>query len=208
VTYTERYATALAEAGYFVIHPNFRNYPPSDSGDNEFRAGYAIDVLNLIALIRGHGGAPGPLAAADPGDISLWGHSMGGGVALRVLVVDEAIRAAALYGSMSGDEYLNYERIFEWTDGRLGQTILDIPPDDMERIAPIHHLDQITAAVSVHHGAADNQVPAAWSDDLCRRLRQAGKTVECFTYPGAPHYFGGTTDALFQQRVLDFFERY
>lgn len=34
VDYTRRYADALAEAGYFVIHPNFRNYPPSDIGPN------------------------------------------------------------------------------------------------------------------------------------------------------------------------------
>lgn len=208
LAYTTPHADALAEAGYLVIHPNYRNYPPSDTGDNEFRAGYAIDVLNLIALIRRQGGRAGPLQAADPSDLSLWGHSMGGGVALRVLVVDEGIRAAVLYGSMSGDEYLNYERIFEWTDGRLGQTVLDLPPQDMERIAPIHHLQKITAAVSIHHGAADSQVPAAWSADLCERLRRQGKTVECYTYPGAPHYFGGAADALFRQRVLDFLERY
>ncbi|HRQ14989.1 MAG TPA: peptidase, partial [Promineifilum sp.] len=43
VDYTRRYADALAEAGYFVIHPNFRNYPPSDSGPDPFRIGYAAD---------------------------------------------------------------------------------------------------------------------------------------------------------------------
>ena len=37
LAYTQRYADALAEAGYFVIHPNFRNYPPSDEGPNPYR---------------------------------------------------------------------------------------------------------------------------------------------------------------------------
>ena len=52
VAYTQRYADALAEAGFFVIHPNFRNYPPSDSGPDYFRTGFAIDVLNLIEIMR------------------------------------------------------------------------------------------------------------------------------------------------------------
>ena len=83
VSYTERYANALAEAGYFVIHPNFRNYPPSDSGPDPYRIGFATDILNLIAIIREQSLDPsGYLRRADADDINLFGHSMGGGIAL------------------------------------------------------------------------------------------------------------------------------
>ena len=32
VAYSTRYADSLARAGYLVIHPNLRNFPPSDEG--------------------------------------------------------------------------------------------------------------------------------------------------------------------------------
>jgi hypothetical protein len=51
IDYTTRYADDLAREGYVVFHPNFRNHKPSDEGDNLFRVGMAIDVLNLLELI-------------------------------------------------------------------------------------------------------------------------------------------------------------
>ncbi|MCA9958796.1 MAG: alpha/beta fold hydrolase [Anaerolineales bacterium] len=203
--YTTPHADSLANAGFLVIHPNYRNYPPSDTGENPLRIGFAIDVLNLIALVQKQGGEVGPLQLADPTNINLWGHSMGGGVALRVLVVNQDIRAAVLYGSMSADEYLNHQKIFEWTDGRSGQEELAIPQATMARLAPINYLDDITAAISIHHGTADGQVPFSWSADLCDQLRTRSKSVTCYTYEGQPHYFTGAADELFRQRVLNFF---
>ena len=49
---------------------------------------------------------------------------MGGGIALRIMTVSDAVDAAVLYGSMSGDEYLNYERILEWSGGERGGAFL------------------------------------------------------------------------------------
>jgi len=207
LTYTTTHVDALAQAGYLVIHPNYRNYPPSDNGPNEFRAGYAIDILNLVALVQQHGGRPGPFQTARADDISLWGHSMGGGIALRVIVINPDIRATVLYGSMSGDEYENYQYIFDWTDGRSGLEELSVPQSDMFRIAPINYLERIKGRVSIHHGTADSQVPPIWSTELCQALQAAGKEVECFGYPGQPHYFVGEGDRLFRQRVLDFLAR-
>ncbi len=64
--YTTHYADALASAGFLVLHPNLRLYPPSDEGDNLFRVGMAIDTLNLIALVKENSGKPGLLQSADP----------------------------------------------------------------------------------------------------------------------------------------------
>ncbi len=204
LTYTTRYADALASQGYLVVHPNYRNHAPSDSGPNEFRVGYAVDVLNLVGLIR-----QGVLELAAPDSIGVWGHSMGGGIALRTVTASSDIRAAVLYGSMSGDERKNFDRIFNyWTDGQAGQWEFETSDEDLLRISPIYHLGRITAAVSIHHGASDTEVPPEWSDELCTQLEIAGKSYECFSYPGAAHTFGGEADALFQQRVLDFFEHY
>lgn len=77
--YTTGYADALAREGFLVIHPNLRNYPPSNEGENLFRVGMAVDILNLIAIIKQNAGVAGILEEADPNAIGIWGHSMGGG---------------------------------------------------------------------------------------------------------------------------------
>lgn len=207
LSYTSGYADALAKAGYLVLHPNYRNYPPSEVGPNPFRIGYAIDVLNLIALVEQEAGTPGPLVSARPGPIGLLGHSMGGGIALRVVTVKADLDAAVLYGAMSGDEARNFKRILEWSGGRAGWEELNTPPEDLLRISPIHHLDRIQAAVSIHHGEDDAVVPPEWSQELCQRLIDLRKPVECFFYEDQPHTFIGDGEALFLDRVGDFFAR-
>lgn len=207
LTYTTGYADALAQAGYLVIHPNFRSWPPSDSGPEDYRVGQAVDVLHLIGLVQKMGGQPGPLAKADPNRIGLWGHSMGGGISQRVLVVSDDVDAAVLYGAMSGDEALNHDRILFFTNGARGLWEERPPDDALQRISPINYLDRITAQVSIHHGELDDQVPLAWSEDLCQRLQALAKPVECFTYAGQPHTFVGEGDQLFIQRVREFFDR-
>ncbi len=208
LAYTQRYADALAEAGYFVIHPNFRNYPPSDDGPNPYRIGYAIDVLNLIAIIREQSQDPfGYLRRADENRIHLWGHSMGGGVALRVLTVNNEpyLRAAVLYGSMSGDERQNFEQIQVWSGGQSGPFELAASNQDLAAISPINFLDRINTPISIHHSEHDETVPIAWSSDLCERLRALNKPVECHTYYYTPHTFRGQADELFIERVTRFF---
>lgn len=209
IAYTRRYADALAEAGYFVIHPNLRNYPPSDEGPNPYRIGYATDILNLIAVIREQSQDPvGYLRRADADRIHLWGHSMGGGIALRVVTVNTSsyIRAAVLYAAMSGDEQQSYEQIQVWSNGRSGNFELSASSEMLQAISPIYHLGRITAPISIHHSEADEVVPIAWSNDLCQRLQTIEHPVECYTYYAVPHTFRGQNDEIFMERVARFFD--
>ncbi len=164
-------------------------------------------MLNLIALIRAQAGQPGPLRLADPNAIGVWGHSMGGGVSVRVITVNPDVKAAVLYSSMSGDERKNIERLVLWTGGLFGGPERNAPADALSRISPINFVERIRAAVSIHHGENDGVVPLEWSAELCDRLKASGKSVECFAYPGQPHTFQGEGDALFNQRVIAFFDR-
>jgi dipeptidyl aminopeptidase/acylaminoacyl peptidase len=207
LSYTSGYADALASQGFAVFHPNYRNYPPSDAGPNLFRVGYAVDVLNLIALLQHQAGQPGPLERADPTDIGLFGHSMGGGIALRVLTVGTEVDGAVLYGSMSADERLNFESIYAWSDGTRGAEELNTAAADLARISPSNFLDRIQVPVSIHHGAADELVPPAWSDELCLQLSALGKTVECYTYPAEPHTFIGFGGIQLIDRTVAFFHQ-
>lgn len=208
VAYTTRYADALAQAGYLVFHPNYRNHPPSEEGPNPFRVGYAIDVLNLVGILQEGAGRPGLLEIAIPDKIGLFGHSMGGGITLRTVTVNPGITAAVLYGAISGDERANYERSAYWTNDPDGIGALETPEEDMQRISTIFHLEDIQTPLSIHHGLSDVVVPPEWSADLCARMVTLEKTVECFDYPGQPHIFTGSAHDLFMQRVIDFFDGY
>lgn len=207
LAYTTRYADALAQAGYLVIHPNYRNYPPSDEGSDPFRVDHAIDALNLIAIIKAQAGHPGPLQQIDPTFVGMVGHSMGGGITLRAITASSQVQAAALYGAMSGDEQRNFQKIFEWSGGERGFEEMNTPLEDLQRISPIYYLDRINAAVSIHHGDNDGTVPLDWSLELCDQLQALNKVVECFTYSGQPHTFQGEGDQLFIQRIIEFFNR-
>jgi uncharacterized protein len=205
--YTTRYADALANAGYIVLHPNLRGYPPSDDGENLFRVGMAIDVLNLIALVQSQSGSDGPLKNAEPGAIGLWGHSMGGGIATRVLTVTDKVKAAVLYAAMSGDDEKNYAAIRSWSGQTRGLAEQNIPVEALSRISPMYFFENINAAVSVHHGKADELVPMSWSVTTCEKLTQLGKRVECFYYDNMPHTFSGQGEQEFNQNVIAFFNR-
>jgi len=206
--YTTHYADALAGAGYIVLHPNLRGYQPSDNADNLFRVGMATDVLNLISLIQSQSGGSDPLRTADPNLIGLWGHSMGGGISTRVLTLSADVRAALLYGAMSGDEQKNYEAIQRWSGNTRGMDELAIPVEALPRISPMYFFDDITAAVSIHHGTADATVPLDWSVLTCEQLQALGKNVECHYYEDMPHTFYGAGDQEFIQNTVQFFNQY
>ncbi len=206
--YTTRYADWLAEEGYMVFHPNYRNHPPSDGGDDRFRIGYAVDVLNLLAIIRQQSQDPlGTLRRADAEHIHLLGHSMGGGIAWRTLVTrPEWVKAVALYGAMNADEKFNYEKIGEWTKGRAGGFERATPPDVLASISPINFLQRsVYVPVSIHHGLDDGIVPAVWSETACQTLEEMQYQVECYNYRGQPHTFYGASEDLFIERVISFF---
>lgn len=209
IDYTTRYADDLARRGYVVIHPNLRNYPPSGLGENLFRVGMAVDILNLIAIVRDTAGNEGAIVERiDPERIGLWGHSMGGGISTRVMTVDENIDAVVLYAAMSGDEQKNFEAILSWSEGERGREELIIPGEALARISPENYFDQVRAAVSIHHGLSDELVPVQWSRDTCEQLAAAAAAVECTYYAGQPHTFWGEEDLTFMENVAIFFEEH
>lgn len=206
--YTTHYADALASAGYIVLHPNLRGYTPSESGENFFRVGMAIDVLNLIALVQSQSRGVDQLKNANPNEIGLWGHSMGGGITTRVLTVTDDVKAAVLYAAMSGDEQKNYEAIRLWSGSTRGLDEQNIPVEVLNRISPMYFFPNITAAVSIHHGMADQLVPLDWSMITCDQLTSLGKNVQCQYYENMPHTFYGAGDEEFIQNTVQFFNQH
>lgn len=200
------YADLLARRGYIVLHPNYRNFSPSDPGENPFLAGYAIDVLNLIALVRSEAGQTwSNLRTAKPGKIGLWGFSMGGAVAWRVLTVSPDVRAAFLYAPMSGDDAENARRLPPDPDSAL---TLSLPAFALAAASPQNFYRYLQAPIDIHHGTADSVVPVEWSKRTCEQLKSLGKTVNCYFYEGQDHSFSGQAGQKLVARMNNFFDKY
>ncbi len=208
-------ADIFASNGYLVIHPDLRGYSATEGEaqefDNLFQTGLAIDVLNLIALVKAEGGVPGPLAKADPTRIGLWGHSLGGGVALRVITVSQDVRAAILYSATSGDESKTSSLVFSLSgDEAQYQREQAVDPGTLELISPIYHFNGITAAVSLFHGTDDTVVPIDWAVENCEALKLVlpPDRIECVYYIGGRHTVYSRYQPGFNNSQLGFLQHF
>jgi len=184
--YSTRYADSIARKGYIVLHPNMRNFPPSDSAPRrgDYHSGFTTDVMNLLEYVRQEAGQEGSIFEnADLSSMGIWGHSLGGSVALRVSALVPEIDAVVMYAAVTQ----------RYSNGSAGFTVYDLENTD--------------AAFQVHHGTADPTVRVSDSTRFCAQLENAGKDFECFFYEDAPHTFLrlGQDDPLFIQRVVDFY---
>jgi len=117
---TDRAAEFLNRHGYLTLSPDYRSWGDSDVGHSLFYSGLVIDVINLLNAISS-------IPQADPERIGMWGHSMGGGVALKALTVlggqrspsdaTPQVKAAVLYSTVSADDA---DIIDRWGPGCIG----------------------------------------------------------------------------------------
>jgi len=120
---TDRAAAYLARQGYVTLATDYRSWGDSDVGPSLFYSGLVIDMINLFAAISS-------IPQADPDRVGIWGHSMGGGVTMKVLAIlggfdtrrlqrhdSTAIKAAILYSTVSADDA---DIINRWGPGCFG----------------------------------------------------------------------------------------
>ncbi|HET9910146.1 MAG TPA: alpha/beta fold hydrolase [Anaerolineales bacterium] len=105
---TDRAAAYLAQQGYITLASDYRSWGGSEIGESFFYSGLAIDVINLLNAVPS-------IEEADPNRVGMWGHSMGGGVTMKVLTIvgtgssrpelgkEASIKAAVLYSTVSAD---------------------------------------------------------------------------------------------------------
>ena len=184
----------------------------------------------MINLIRSLPSLP----QADTDRIGMWGHSMGGGITTKALTVDPRVKAAVLYAPNSADDA---DLIARWGPGCLpgqsekagdkcnpGEVIpADLPsemitayldaasdPEMLRQIAPIYHLQYVTAPVQIHSGTADGaalaETPPEWAAAVYEALQSAGKEATLYTYSGQGHYFSGADWTTMIARTADFFD--
>jgi uncharacterized protein len=91
------YVDYFARAGYMVFRSDYRGHGNSEGppGGAYSNPGYTIDVLNALAAVK-------TLPSADPTRVGMWGHSMGGYITLRSMVISDEIKAGVIWGGVVG----------------------------------------------------------------------------------------------------------
>jgi dipeptidyl aminopeptidase/acylaminoacyl peptidase len=214
---TERYIyyiDRLAQAGYIVFMSDYRGHDHSEGvarGAYGF-PDYVVDVLNGLQSMKTFPGA-------DPSRIGMWGHSMGGYITLRAMVIRNEINAGVIWAGVVG----SYSEILtDWP--QITPPIYELDPswrikfvDEFgtpeqnpgfwDSISASSYLNDISGPLQLQHSMADAVVPFEFSNKLFHELIIAGKVTEFFVYKDDNHNLSNNL-ILAMDRTIEFFDRY
>ncbi|OGN73016.1 MAG: hypothetical protein A2X25_10725 [Chloroflexi bacterium GWB2_49_20] len=214
---TERYVNyvdRLARADYIVFRSDYRGH---DQSEGEARGAYGypdyvIDVLNGLQSIKSFPGA-------DPNRIGMWGHSMGGYITLRAMVIRKDIKAGVIWAGVVG----SYPAILtDWPQVTPPLHELDPSwrtrfvnefgnpeqnPEFWASISSTSFLEDISGPLQLHHSLTDDVVPFEFSNKLYHELIIAGKITEFYSYQADNHNIASNF-SLAMDRTIEFFDRY
>ena len=232
---TERYVAYLdgfARQGYVVFKPDYRGHGESEGsatgayGSNS----YTIDVLNAVSSVkRLKVNSQLALSVAEGSEveesivnsqkIGMWGHSLGGFITLRSMVVSKDIKAGVIWAGVVAsypDLLTRWRRnpaftppvgARRWRDvliEKFGDPVKN--PTFWNSISANSYLKDISGPLQLHHGTADSSVPIEFSEKLAGQMKQAGKEIELYSYPGDDHNLSQNFD-IAMQRSIEFFDK-
>lgn len=223
---TERYVAyveGFASNGYIVFRSDYRGHGNSEgeAAGGYGSPAYTVDVLNAVASIKQY-------PDADPARIGMWGHSMGGQITLRAMVISDDIKAGVIWAGVVAsypDLLARWHRassagsdIFPTPDpnsqrGRWRRELLetygspDENPEFWASISPNSYLSDLSGPLQLHHGTADSSVPLEFSETLETQLEAVDWPGELYTYDGDNHNISvNFTTAM--QRSIQFFDEH
>ena len=217
---TERYIAyvdQLARAGYVVFRIDYRGHDQSDGEATGAygNSGYQIDVMNALASLKRH-------PDVNPEKIGMWGHSMGGYLTLRAMVISDEIKAGVIWAGVVAsypDLIYNWRRTGSFTPspsstGRGWRTSFieqygtpEQNPAFWDSISATSYLADLSAPIELHHGTADEDVPVEFSIRLAELGRQNNQLINLYTYDGDNHNISNYFSQA-MQRTIEFFDIY
>ncbi|WP_245576168.1 alpha/beta hydrolase family protein [Deinococcus murrayi] len=195
---TERYVAyqdAFARAGFVTLKSDYRGHGGSqgEALGAYFAPGYTTDVLNAVSSLRRDGRVNGDR-------IGMWGHSMGGFLTLRAMVIDPRLKAGVIWAGVVGD----YSTILnDWNNvppASIPRRVLELRqkavakygtpeanPTFWRGLSANSYLKDLGGPLQLHIGTADADVPLLFHERLASQMRAAGKPVQSYVYPGDNH---------------------
>ncbi len=222
---TERYVAyvdQLARHGYIVYKIDYRGNDRSQGAANGAYGdpGYITDVLNAVSSLQA-------FPEADAQRIGMWGHSMGGFLTLRAMVISTEIKAGVIWSGVVGsypdmlccwhhppprvptlspdpDHHISWRD--QWT------SIYGTPEENpafWNSISANSYLQDLSGPLQLHHDVGDSDVPVKFSQDLNQQILADGNPVlvEYYEYPGDDHNIGNYFN-LAMSRTVEFFDKY
>ena len=221
---TERYVAyfdGFAREGYVVFKPDYRGHGESEGKPEGayLSPAYMTDVLNALSSVEN-------MKEVNKEKIGMWGHSLGGFLTLRALVISQDIKAAVIWGGVVGsykemsDDWWAKRTVPSFTPSqrelqsnrpsRQSFTKQYGNPSDNEfwnAISATTYANDITTPIQLHHGLADETVPPTLSKRLYDRLISKGKAVELYNYENSDHNISQGF-GLAMNRSVAFFAKY
>jgi uncharacterized protein len=214
---TERYVNyvdQIARNGYIVFKSDYRGHDRSEGipGGAYVQDNYTTDVLNAVASVKRY-------PDADPNHIGMWGHSMGGYITLRAMVISRDIKAGVIWGGVVAPYPELYSR---WNAGARdlpqgpGTWIYsmeqsfgtpDSNPQFWHSISANSYLKDLSGPIQIHASTTDEEVPWQFSQMLYDEMQAAGQVAEFYTYEGDNHNISKNF-GLAMERSVQFFDRY
>lgn len=207
------YQDGLARNGFITFKIDLRGHGNSEGEpvSGHYSEAYVVDTLNAIASLKKY-------SAADPERIGIWGHSNGGEIGLRSMVISKEIDAGVFWAGVVGSfegmleiynqkiPFLNLERSTPEMVKQYGLPSKN--PGFWQKIDPYFYLSDINGAIQLHHGTDDESVPVELSLQLNDSLESLNKKVEMYQYPGADHNLSSPAFSPAMQRTVEFFKEY
>ena len=217
---TERYIAyvdRIASSGYIVYRIDYRGHDRSEGEANGAYGSpdYTIDVLNALASLK-------KFPQVNPDKIGMWGHSMGGYLTLRSMVIKDDVKVGVIWAGVVAsypDLIYNWRRTGSFTPspssrGRGWRTrwieqygTPEENPDFWAAVSANTYVADLSGPLQLHHGTADEDVPLAFSIRLAEEVRAVGGIADLYTYDGDDHniskYFTTAMD-----RTIAFFDQY
>lgn len=243
------YVDAFASQGYVVFKPDYRGHGDSEGtatggyGSNA----YTIDVLNAVASVkrlntnkdichserseesigenetrsfsRLSRDQDDKCLIVDHNRIGMWGHSMGGFITLRIMVVSKDIKAGVIWSGVVAsypDLINNWRRrvtpaqplpsgASSWRRFLIG--LYGEPSDTSpfwQSISSTAFLGDISGPLQLHHAKDDEEVPYEFSVKLEKLLVEKKKPAELYLYDDDNHNISANFQ-LAMKRSIDFF---
>ncbi len=215
---TERYVhyvDEIAKAGYVVFRIDYRGHDQSegDATGAYGSSGYQIDVLNAVASIK-------KLPDVNPEKIGMWGHSMGGYLTLRAMVISQDIKVGVIWAGVVAsytDLLYNWRRTGSFTPSPSSRGVgwrtswieaygtPEQNPAFWDSVSATSYLSDLSGPLQLHHGTEDEDVPLEFSIRLAEQVRAVNKVADLYTYEGDNHNIA-TNFYTAMGRSIEFFD--